>query len=310
MTEPASPRQLVVIDAPSNLGLRPPAPGKEPGVKRLAATLRRHGLVERLGALDGGQVTPAPYSFDLDPAIGVRNLSGIRQFALDLADHLTPLIGRGQVPVVLGGDCSILLGPMLALRRRGRFGLVFIDGHHDLLLPATSQTGGVAGMDLALVLGYGPPALSNPGALGPLVRPEDVALLGPRSGRPDDQVMRELLAHRIGLALSLTELRRLGATATADQALVAVAKHTATGFWIHLDADVLDHAVMPAVDSPQPGGLHYDELVTILRRLLASRRVAGITITIYDPDLDPDGTIAEAFVDALTQGLAAEAATG
>lgn len=211
---------------------------------------------------------------------------------------------------MLGGDCSILLGPMLALRRRVRFGLVFIDGHHDLLLPSTSQTGGAAGMDLALVLGYGPPALSNLRDLGPLAQPEDVILLGPRSGWTPDAAMRDLLSHRIGLALSLTDLRRLGATAAAGQALAALAKHAEAGFWIHLDADVLDHAVMPAVDSPQPGGLHYDELITILRRLIASHRVAGITITIYDPDLDPDGTIAEAFVAALSHGLASDTKPG
>src|SRR5688572_17290988 len=105
--------QLVVVDAPSNLGLRPPLSGKEPGARHLARTLRSHGIVERLGAVDGGGVTPAPYSFALDPALGVRNLDGVRQFSLDLADHLAPILARGAVPVVLGGDCSVLLGPML-----------------------------------------------------------------------------------------------------------------------------------------------------------------------------------------------------
>src|SRR5688572_5801153 len=53
---------ITVVDAPSNLGLRPPAPGVEPGVKGLAAALRGHGLVSRLGARDGGVVAPPPYS--------------------------------------------------------------------------------------------------------------------------------------------------------------------------------------------------------------------------------------------------------
>ena len=63
------------------------------------------------------------------------------------------LLDRGRFPLVLGGDCSLLLGPTLALRRCGRFGLVFLDGHEDLLTPETSQSKDVAGMDLALACG-------------------------------------------------------------------------------------------------------------------------------------------------------------
>jgi hypothetical protein len=46
-------RRLSVLDAPSNLGLEPPAPGKEPGVKHMARILRTHGLIDRLRAEDG-----------------------------------------------------------------------------------------------------------------------------------------------------------------------------------------------------------------------------------------------------------------
>ena len=43
-------RKIAVLDAPSNLGLRPPRPGAEPGCKRLAGVLRARGIVARLGA--------------------------------------------------------------------------------------------------------------------------------------------------------------------------------------------------------------------------------------------------------------------
>ncbi|RSS72831.1 arginase family protein, partial [Streptomyces sp. WAC05292] len=61
------------------------------------------------------------------------------------------------------------------------------------------------------------------------------------------------------------------------------------GFWVHLDADVLDPSVMPAVDSPDPGGLFPGELADLLRVLIGSPRCVGLNVTIYDPDLDPDG---------------------
>lgn len=179
---------------------------------------------------------------------------------------------------------------------------MFIDGHDDLLVPETSQTGGAAGMDLAFVLGLGPAVLSNLDGAGPLAQPENVAMLGMRNPRSAGPAMADLLATRIGFAHSLDQLRQHGERA-ADQALAVMANRRLDGFWIHLDADVLDNALMPAVDSPQPGGLRYDELIAIVRRLIASGRVAGMTVTIYDPDRDPTGAIGAAFTDALVRAL-------
>jgi arginase len=71
------------------------------------------------------------------------------------------------------------------------------------------------------------------------------------------------------------------------------------GFWIHLDVDVLDQEVMPAVDSPNPGGLSFSELTTVLTSLLDSPRVVGMNVGIYDPELDPDRSLGRALVDAL-----------
>ena len=140
-------RRVSVLDAPSNLGLRPPQEGREPGVRRMAAALRARGLVSRLGAESAGEVTPPSYAPALDPITQVRNAGTIRNYSHALAGRLGGLLDAASLPLVLGGDCSILLGAMLALRRRGRYGLVFVDGHTDFGLPDTSLTGGAAGID-------------------------------------------------------------------------------------------------------------------------------------------------------------------
>jgi len=75
------------------------------------------------------------------------------------------------------------------------------------------------------------------------------------------------------------------------------------GFWVHLDADVLDDTIMPAVDSRQPDGLSYTELIELLRPLLGSPLAAGMQVTIFDPELDKDGKIAEKFTDALIEAF-------
>jgi arginase len=65
------------------------------------------------------------------------------------------------------------------------------------------------------------------------------------------------------------------------------------GFWIHLDADVINPTVMPAVDSPEPGGPTIKELVDLLTPLVRHPRALGLELTIYDPGLDPDRSCAK-----------------
>ena len=58
---------------------------------------------------------------------------------------------------------------------------------------------------------------------------------------------------------------------------------------MHVDADVLDDAIMPAVDYRLPDGLSWEELTTAMRIAIKSHRVVGLEVTIYNPKLDPDG---------------------
>ena len=122
---------VVVIEAPSNLGLKPSCRGAEPGVRRMPEALAAAGLPEQLAARWGGRVPPPHYSLDVDPETGIRNAPMIARYSHELARAVGRALDAGLFPLVLGGDCSILLGNLLALRRRGRYGLFFVDGHGD-----------------------------------------------------------------------------------------------------------------------------------------------------------------------------------
>lgn len=100
------------------------------------------------------------------------------------------------------------------------------------------------------------------------------------------------------------EIREWGAEELASAALQTLEVPVTDGFWVHLDADVLDPSVMPAVDSPDPGGLMPDELAALLRTLVRSERCVGFNLTIYDPDLDPDGSCAALLADLLQAAFA------
>jgi len=74
-------RSIVVVDAPTNLGLSPPGPGREPGVYCLVSALRANGIVSRLGATDGGTVVSPPYRPRIDLSTGVLCGEALRSFS-------------------------------------------------------------------------------------------------------------------------------------------------------------------------------------------------------------------------------------
>ena len=274
---------FTVLDAPSNLGLRPPAPGVEPGVRRLASALRARGIVERLGARDGGAVPAPPYASSV-----AENRAAIPAYTRALAARIGELLDAGERPLVLGGDCSILLGAMLALRRRGRYGLAHVDGH--LAFRHAGWSGGigaVAGEDLAAVTGRLEPALSDIDELGPYVADADAVHYGDRECDPGERA-----------AIAQTQIAVLDLPAVRAGAM----KRPTVPYWVHVDADVLDSALIPAVDSPAPDGLTFEELSKLLRELLAGDAI-GMQVTVFDPDLDPDGSQAQALTDCLVSAL-------
>lgn len=123
-----------------------------------------------------------------------------------------------------------------------------------------------AGEDLALVTGRGQRDLTDLDGLGPYVRDGDTVVLGPRD---DDECADEL--HDAGIELwTAGTVRAVGPEEAAAGALTRLESSGLDGFWVHVDADVLDPTVLPAVDSPDPDGLDHAELVRLLAPLVAA----------------------------------------
>jgi arginase len=287
---------FAIIDAPSVLGLHPT------GVERLPEALLDAGLAEKLGARHAARVEPPPHDALRDQATMLMNPHAIASYSITLANAVGPVMDGGEFPIVLGGDCSIVLGNLLALRRRGRYGLLFVDGHADFFQPEVEPTGEAASMDLALATGRGPDIVTNLEGRRPLVRDADVVLFGPRDAEQAKQYGSQPVPDTI-CTIDLVEIRRLGVGRAAQAAIAHLDRDDLDGLWIHCDVDVLDDAIMPAVDYRMAGGLSWEELTTTLHTAIASGRAVGIEVTIFNPRLDPDGTIASNLVDAVVAGL-------
>jgi arginase len=302
-------RRVEVVAAPSNLGLRPPAPGREPGAVRAPAALLSQGLADRLNAIAITEVPAPAYEFFGQPGTQIRNGVAIREHALRLADAVATALAASRFVVVVGGDCSVLLGCLAGARRAGRIGLVHLDGHSDFRHPgnhdAGHQLGTAAGMDLALATGRGELLLSHwPVAGRPLVHDDDVIQIGDR----------EVLAAGPGSLPSgiarfpVEDVLRAGVAQVADAAIARLRDRGLDRVWLHVDLDVLDQNELPAVDSPGRPGLTWDQVGQLGSRLAGTGRVAGVTVASYDPDLDPAGEFAPGVVDGIASALTTPAA--
>jgi arginase len=270
-----------------------------PGLARDMKPKPDHGETSYRGSgrLPVPQNRPRP-----DPESGVLNAHAIAAWSPRLADAVEAMFDAGEFPVILGGDCTIVLGSMLACRRRGRYGLLFIDGNADFFQPAAEPHGEGASMDLAFVTGHGPALLTDIEGRAPLVQPGDTVAFAYRDHDDQKEYGSQPLPPELK-AIDLPAVRERGSEAAARDAVAPMTRADLGGFFIHVDADCLDDAVMPAVDFRLTGGLSLAELRTTLDIALASGKAVGLEVAIYNPRLDRDGragrALAEVLVDAL-----------
>ncbi len=297
-------RRIAVLDAPTNLGLRPPTATSVPGCAKAPGALRDRGLLTRLNARDAGCLTPPRYDpGDWRPGDGVSHAAQIHSYSLRLADRIGAIVDNDEFPLVLGGDCSVLLGSGLAMRRLGaeidgRIGLVFVDGHSDFRHPGNAAyVGAAAGEDHALVTGRGQADLAGIEGRRPYFRDSDVVVLGIRE---NDEYRLDLQAAGFSVRAAPV-VRAEGGARTAQWAREQLAD--CAGYWLHVDADVLDATIMPAVDAPSPGGIAFAELELLISGLVGTPHCLGMELTIFDPDHDPQGTYASELVSTLAAGL-------
>jgi arginase len=254
--------------------------------------LRKEGLVAALrrrhDVVDAGDVVVPPSRPDRDPLSGIIAPDVLVAMVDAVAVAVGSALADDRLPVVVGGDCPLLLGCLQAAGRHvgGEVRLLFVDGHEDAYPPHTSLTGEAADMELGMALGLttvtGLPALSD---RLPLVAVDDVIVLGPRDLAEIRQEGAASIRDRVTV-LDDVELRERDIHRVVGD-WVDATERAGRRFWLHLDLDSLTSVALPAVSYLQPGGLDWDELDAIGRRAVASPALLGIDVTIYNPDLDP-----------------------
>lgn len=259
--------------------------GSAPDIENPADGLRQANLIPVLKS-SGHTVTDlgdlAGYQFQelRDPETGIKDLDLWIDLSNDLSSRLGAILEWEAFPLLLGGDCSMLVGIFSAFaNKESDVGLVFIDGHADFHRPETSPTGDPADMELAVLTGRGPARITRVGAKNPLLRDQDVLVYGIRAwDRISESNVRVYDAQRI-------------AETGIKGAVEAGLKHLRSKLplWLHFDVDVLDPELMPVM-FPEPGGLTFEEVGELLSLVGASGRIIGMSVACYHPQLDRDGS--------------------
>ena len=269
--------------------------GRAPGQAGAPAALRAAGL-EALFA--GREIISSALEVALPAAraeraaeSGLLNGHALAAMLPALRAELDASLAAGQFPIVYGGDCSVLLAAVPALRASaGEPGLVFVDGHEDATPMENSPDGEAANMEIAILLGLTGDRLPPPFADAfAVLTPRSLAMLGPR----DEPWRRPLGVETIAGRVSLLDAEAVAAdpAGAARDAARRIGAH-ASGWWLHTDLDVLDRREFSACGAPGEimlaGGLTWQQLTAVVQTAVSLPGCRGWSVVIYNPDLDPD----------------------
>ncbi len=239
----------------------------------------------------GNVETPIPET--VEERTHVKNVSAVREVCEKAAARAAEIAADGLFPVFLGGDHSIAIGTVSGVAgAAGRMGLLWIDAHADFNTPATSPSGNVHGMPLAVLTGHGLLELADIGGEGPSVRPEDVAIVGLRSVDAEE---RRLLAEAGVHVYTMKDVDAYGVARVVRRALKDLSRLERVH--LSLDLDVVDPEVAPGVGTPVRGGLTYREAHLVMELINESGMVTSLDIVEVNPILDVKNGTAELAVE-------------
>jgi arginase len=269
------------------------------GTEKAPAALRRLGVVDRLGARDAGDLPVRLVGPEPDPDLGVVGGRTVATTTLAIRVAVASMVNAGEVPVLLGGCCTLVPGALAGLRdASGPVGLVYVDGQLDLDDEHTSPTKEAADLPCAVVLGHGPTYWLDSLGTSPLVDPDGLVIAGYQD-LVEATARGSLVPEQVpGLWAPDVDAVRADPTAVGRAAALR-ARGEGRAVWLHIDVDVLDIAAFPATDYAMPNGLQVAELLELIRGVTGAVDVAGVSLGCYGPDLDRDGRYGAIAIEIL-----------
>lgn len=289
-------RPVALIGAPTDVGAGRRGACMGPEALRVAGlgpSLARMGyrVLDR-GNLDG------PLNPGATPVDGYRHLEEVRVWCEKVRDEVLGALIEGAVPILLGGDHCLAVGSVAAVSRhcedQGRpLTILWLDAHADFNTPASSPSGNIHGMPVAIATGQGPSALTGLGHRLPMVEPQRIVQIGIRSV---DEIERRGLVES---GLSIYDMRRIDEVGMRNVMSEALAKVQSEEGHLHVsfDVDFLDPEIAPGVPTVVPGGPTYREAQLCMEMIFDSGCLSSLDIMELNPACDLRNKTAELVVE-------------
>jgi arginase len=236
-----------------------------------------------------------------------QNLAAVVAVATSVADAVEKILRAGEVPLVVGGDCTITVGVVAGMLRAGVDpSLLYVDGGVDLYVPATQPAGHMDSMGVAHLLDEpgSAPGLAGIGPRTPMLDPRHVVFFGQSavSVRPaeDPRDVEGVVFAKHPFRNYPYEVVTGRAPAAAREARAAI-ELDERPFLVHFDVDVLDFLDCPLADQPEDRGLLLHEAMACLAVFAGSPWFGGLVVTEINPD---HADIEGATVRRLAEGVA------
>lgn len=259
--------------------------------------LLRHGLVQQLRS--------AGHEVELIPVESTGTTQDELSTSFDLAARVARVTRASRAamrfPLTLSGGCFGTVGAFASVSGDAA-GALWFDAHGDMNTPGTSESGFLDGMAAAVLLGWCHAERARD-ILAPLAESR-LMLAGTR-----DLDAPEAAALKQSGVRSLSPGQVRDATVSAE-ALDAFTAGIRT-LYLHVDADVLDaDQVGRANEFASAGGLTAREVIDVVEAAGRRARVAGMTVSAYDPALDTDAAVRGALIEIITASLDVAMAAG
>ena len=213
-------------------------------------------------------------------------------------------LGKGHLPLVLGGDHSVAVGTVAGVARhfrsRGeRIGLIWLDAHADMNTPGSSPSGNIHGMPLACILGDGPAELANLAGFHPMLDARNTVIVGLR----DVDLTEKPQVRGSGVrAFTMRDIDERGLRSVMEEA-IRIAGQDAAGIHVSLDMDFCDPVHAPGVGTPVRGGATYREAHLAMEMICDSRRMVSMEVVEVNPVIDERNRTADFAVELVMSGL-------
>ncbi|GGA66515.1 arginase [Arenimonas soli] len=288
-------RTLALIGAPTDIGAGHRGAVMGPEALRVAGL--GEALHERgLEVIDTGNLA-GPANPWLPPTEGYRHLEQVVEWNRLVMEAVQAELGKGRLPVLLGGDHCLALGSIKAVARHCRdtgkkLRILWLDAHADFNTSDVTPSGNVHGMPVACLCGVGPKSLTHLGGDSPAIDPGVLRQIGIRSV---DQGEKRLVKEYGVDIYDMRYIDEIGMKRVMEEALEGIDDQTHVH--VSFDVDFLDPSIAPGVGTTVPGGPNYREAQLVMEMIADTGRLGSLDIMELNPAYDDHNRTGKLAVD-------------